>query len=215
MLSTGRSAPGAYRSLTEGFRKIVREEGTKGLFRGMVPALFGVTHGAFQFMFYEELKVWRQRERQQWRILEQLEEDRCQLAQGVEPDSAALEAVPTAALPSEELTNLDFISLSALSKIFAGTVTYPYQVLRARLQTYDADRLYTSTRDVLQKVWRTEGLQGFYKGYVCLFYDKNSLFCYIIFSFFPGIPTHGKRKPKNGWHSKQSKRHETKGKQAL
>lgn len=46
----------------------------------------------------------------------------------------------------------------------AGTVTYPYQVVRARLQTYDADRTYKNARDVVAEIWKAEGVSGFYKG---------------------------------------------------
>jgi solute carrier family 25 folate transporter 32 len=53
---------------------------------------------------------------------------------------------------------------SGLSKIFAGSATYPYQVVRSRLQTYDADKVYGSARDVVRQVWSREGISGFYKG---------------------------------------------------
>lgn len=64
----------------------------------------------------------------------------------------------------QELSALDFLVLSGLAKIFAGSATYPYQGVRARLQAYDADKTYKSARDVLVQVWRQEGLGGFYKG---------------------------------------------------
>ena len=63
-----------------------------------------------------------------------------------------------------ELGNWDFLTLSALSKVFAGTITYPYQVVRARLQTYDAPKLYKGAMDVVRQVWHKERLAGFYKG---------------------------------------------------
>lgn len=63
-----------------------------------------------------------------------------------------------------ELSALDFLVLSGLAKVFAGSATYPYQVVRARLQTYDADKAYKSARDVLVQIWKQEGLKGFYKG---------------------------------------------------
>ena len=44
-------------------------------------------------------------------------------------------------------------------------VTYPYQVIRSRLQAHDAKANYTSARDVIKKTFRAEGLHGFYKGY--------------------------------------------------
>ena len=62
------------------------------------------------------------------------------------------------------LGSADFLVLSGLAKLFAGSATYPYQVVRARLQMYDASRTYKTTRDVVAQMWRKEGLAGFYKG---------------------------------------------------
>jgi solute carrier family 25 folate transporter 32 len=62
------------------------------------------------------------------------------------------------------LGNLDLFFISSLSKIFAGCVTYPYQVLRSRLQTYDAHLVYRGVRDVIMQMWAKEGVAGFYKG---------------------------------------------------
>jgi solute carrier family 25 folate transporter 32 len=47
---------GNYRGLLDAFVKISRTEGLRGLYRGLIPGLFGVSHGAVQFMFYEEFK---------------------------------------------------------------------------------------------------------------------------------------------------------------
>ncbi|KAI9697912.1 MAG: hypothetical protein M1836_004264 [Candelina mexicana] len=130
MLSTGSSHPGAYTSMSDGVRQILRTEGLSGFYSGLLPSLVGVSHGAVQFMAYEQLKNWKADEG-----------DRRQ-----------------------ELSNLDYLWLSALSKVFAGSITYPYQVVRARLQTYDAQKTYEGARDVVMKVWRQEGVSGFYKG---------------------------------------------------
>lgn len=130
MLSTSKDAPGAYRGIGQGITSIVRREGLRGLYRGLLPSLFGVSHGAVQFAAYEQLKNYRARSRGD----------------------------------GSDLSNWDFLILSGLSKLFAGTVTYPYQVLRARLQTYDAQRTYKSVGDLLTQITRKEGLIGFYKG---------------------------------------------------
>ncbi|KAK3710589.1 mitochondrial FAD carrier protein flx1 [Vermiconidia calcicola] len=132
MLSTARNAPGAYTSTVQGTLSLYREEGLRGFYRGLIPSLFGVSHGAIQFMAYESLK-------NHWALFHR----------GGTKDN---------------LSNIDFLSLSAASKMFAGSITYPYQVVRARLQTYDAGKTYKGAWDVVTKVWSREGLGGFYKG---------------------------------------------------
>ncbi|KAM0719055.1 hypothetical protein Q7P37_004960 [Cladosporium fusiforme] len=131
MLSTARNSPGAYRSITHGTLDLYRSEGLKGFYRGLLPSLFGVSHGAIQFMVYERLK-------DHW---------------GMSRKGG-----------KQGLTNMDYLYLSATSKMFAGSITYPYQVVRARLQTYDAKAKYDGVGDVMKQVWKNEGLRGFYKG---------------------------------------------------
>ncbi|KAF8472507.1 mitochondrial folate carrier protein Flx1 [Kalaharituber pfeilii] len=155
MLSTGRGHPNAYTSLSHGLASLLQTEGPKGFFRGLVPALFGVTHGAIHFMFYEKLKMWRLQQLQRQKI------DPRQSQDSEEIDEVLLEGIDQ---QQTYLSNWDYITLSILSKVLAGASTYPYQVIRARLQTYDAGKEYTSARDVVAKVWRLEGWWGFYKG---------------------------------------------------
>ncbi|KAI1618026.1 MC family mitochondrial carrier protein [Exophiala viscosa] len=66
------------------------------------------------------------------------------------------------------LSNADTLLTSSLSKVFAGLITYPHQVVRARLQTYDPSAI-TPVRgpgmvDLIKQVWHNEGIVGFYKG---------------------------------------------------
>jgi len=130
MLSTGRNAPGAYRSISHGVLEIMRNEGIKGFWRGLVPSLFGISHGAVQFAAYENLKNWRGAQRGD----------------------------------KSKLSNLDYLLLSGASKIFAGSITYPYQVVRVRLQTYDAEQAYRGAGDAIRQIWSNEGIRGFYRG---------------------------------------------------
>lgn len=65
-------------------------------------------------------------------------------------------------LPEAQLSTVEYISVAALSKIFAVAATYPYQVIRARLQ--DQHMFYNGVLDVMTKTWRKEGISGFYKG---------------------------------------------------
>jgi solute carrier family 25 folate transporter 32 len=68
------------------------------------------------------------------------------------------------AMVTKKLGNVDFLVISGLSKVFAGCVTYPYQVIRSRLQTYEAHIVYRGAMDAISQIWAQEGIAGFYKG---------------------------------------------------
>ncbi|XP_063957246.1 solute carrier family 25 member 32-like [Lytechinus pictus] len=121
-----------YRGMWDALIKIHRYEGLRGLYKGLVPGLFGVSHGALQFMAYEELKK---------------------------------SYNSHMGLPSTgQLGALEYITFAALSKMFAVVTTYPYQVVRSRLQDQHAQ--YQGVRNTISVTYRGEGWKGFYKGLV-------------------------------------------------
>ncbi|KAG8835356.1 hypothetical protein FRC17_003839 [Serendipita sp. 399] len=102
-----------------GLYRLSKTEGIRGLYRGTSLALFGVTNGSLQFMTYELMKNWgfsRKRE---------------QLASRGEALSAE----------NDRLSNAYYTVISGISKLFALSATYPYQVVRARIQV-ELYRLY-------------------------------------------------------------------------
>ncbi len=144
--------------MIDAFRTIWREEGIRGLYRGIVPALFLTSHGSIQFAVYEYMK--------------EKSIDIFGIAQPV--------WVP--------------MITGGVSKIIAATATYPYQVIKSRLQqresslsispssssspsttftstttttstsTYLSEPKYKNTRDCIVKIMRHEGPTGFFRG---------------------------------------------------
>lgn len=121
-----------YNGVIDGLIKLYRNEGIKGFYKGFVPGLFGVSHGAIQFMAYEEFKKLNSR----------------YFGQAIEAKQSAL----------------TYITMAALSKIVAVVVTYPYQVIRARLQDRTYSQHYEGITDLISKILKNERARGFYKG---------------------------------------------------
>lgn len=139
MCTTTRFTPDAYTGLWNGLTRLAREEGIRGLYRGMVPALFGTSHGAIQFMAYEEMKKARNDLRKR------------------AGDSPAHEL-------DARLSTTEYLVMAASSKVTATVATYPYQVLRSRLQDRQTRDTYKGVWDCMKKIYAAEGGVGFYKG---------------------------------------------------
>lgn len=139
MCTTTRYTPDAYKGLIDGLKRLAKEEGIRGLYRGMVPALFGVSHGAIQFMVYEELKKWRNDLRKKQGSIDNTEHD-------------------------TRLSTTEYLTMAASSKVTATITTYPYQVLRSRLQDRETRDTYKGVMDCIRKIRVAEGYIGFYKG---------------------------------------------------
>ncbi|XP_071051619.1 solute carrier family 25 member 32-like [Onthophagus taurus] len=119
-----------YKGMMDALTKIYSKEGVRGYYKGFLPGLFGVSHGAIQFMVYEEMK------------------NKYNFYQGT--------SITT------KLTSFEYLTCAAVSKLVAAATTYPYQVIRARLQNQHYS--YDGATDCIVKTWSFEGWRGFYKG---------------------------------------------------
>ncbi|VAI02182.1 unnamed protein product [Triticum turgidum subsp. durum] len=126
----------------DALRTIRKEEGWRALYRGIGPGLLLVTHGAIQFTAYEELR-------------KAMISAKSKQTRGDDKGSEDL------------LNSVDYAALGAGSKLSAILLTYPYQVIRARLQQRpgsDGIPKYSDSWHVVKEAARYEGVRGFYRG---------------------------------------------------
>ncbi|KAJ6567377.1 mitochondrial carrier domain-containing protein [Mycena vulgaris] len=142
MFTTRSDSPTAYRGVWHGFSSIVRSEGVLGLFRGTSLALFGVSNGAIQFVAYERMKRWG------------FELKKKQFELAGRPWTTDV----------DKLSNTAYSVMSGGSKIAALAVTYPYQVVRSRIQNNATTHLYPTIPATIRRTWAQEGVRGFYRG---------------------------------------------------
>jgi solute carrier family 25 folate transporter 32 len=163
MLSSDRSAAGAYPSMWVGAARLLREEGIRGFYRGLGVGMLAVSHGAVQFAVYDPARrMYLARRRRRWDEAHPQQPDRRDDSgsEGKKRDGGG-GGVDEADQVSNEAT----LVLSTVSKLVAGAATYPLQVLRSRLQHYDAEEQFgKGVTGVVRKLWREEGVRGFYRG---------------------------------------------------
>ncbi|OSX60487.1 hypothetical protein POSPLADRAFT_1148334 [Postia placenta MAD-698-R-SB12] len=142
MFTTRAGSPDSYRGLWHGLTSIYRTEGLPGLYRGTTLALFGVSNGAIQFMAYEEMKRWGfERKRRQF----------TKEGKDYKPED-------------DKLSNTSYTIMSGASKLWALALTYPYQVIRSRIQNNATAHLYPTIPACIRRTWFEEGFRGFYRG---------------------------------------------------
>ncbi|KAJ8933391.1 hypothetical protein NQ314_014031 [Rhamnusium bicolor] len=119
-----------YNGMFDTLVKMYKTDGIRGYYKGLIPGIFGVSHGAVQFMVYEEMKKYYSYYYNQ----------------------------PI----STKLGTVEYLTFAAVSKIVAASSTYPYQVVRLRLQNQHYS--YKGAWDCVKQTWIYEGWRGFYKG---------------------------------------------------
>jgi solute carrier family 25 folate transporter 32 len=138
----GSGARQPYSGFLDALRTILRDEGWRAFYKGLGPSLLLVSHGAIQFTTYEEARKFVITLRNKQRKDDNIVGDKA-------------------------LTSVDYAALGALSKFFAALLTYPYQVIRARVQqrpNTDGLPKYRDSYHAFKETLRFEGIRGLYKG---------------------------------------------------
>lgn len=141
-----------YDGFFDGLLTIVREEGVYGLYRGLSPSLWLVSHGALQFTLYEGIKNRLRHNRMDLVAEKGTSQEKGRVFISKEDDT--------------EYSSLsDTLFASTLSKLIASVSTYPLQVARTRMQERMAcGESYGSFFRTLWHIARFEGARGLYGG---------------------------------------------------
>lgn len=126
-------------SAMDAAREIYKSDGIQGFWRGIGPALVLVINPVIQYTTYERLVgvllAWR---------------------------LARKGSQPTGKVGRSSLTDWDLFMLGAVSKLVATGGTYPYIVVKSRLQA--ATHKYSSSLKAVLHILHTEGASGLYAG---------------------------------------------------
>ncbi|KAM1174475.1 hypothetical protein EV2_027766 [Malus domestica] len=132
-----------YSGFYDALRTIIREEGWAALYKGLLPSLFlQVSHGAIQFTAYEELRK-------------------------IVVDFKSKKRRTHSGSADTVLNSVDYAALGGSSKVAAILLSYPFQVIRSRLQQRPSSEgipRYMDSWHVVRETARFEGIRGFYKG---------------------------------------------------
>lgn len=146
-----------YKNMVDAARTIVREEGLLALYKGAAPAMMLTSHGGVQFVTYEYLKT--------------------NFGTYTKAQRSVGGGGKDGGIVHQLQDSMGYLTMGAVSKIIASTVTYPLQVIKSRLQQRDIStelsstgkvqivkREYAGVLDCVTRIWKREGVVGFFKG---------------------------------------------------
>uniref|UniRef100_A0A0G4HJ93 Mitochondrial carrier protein n=1 Tax=Chromera velia CCMP2878 TaxID=1169474 RepID=A0A0G4HJ93_9ALVE len=138
-----------YAGWSDAFRDIIKNEGWKGLMKGVVPSYWGISEGAIYWMLYEKLK-------------KRLADEENGVVEEIPNDWTAPIRRAERALPKP----VRMFAVSGLCKAVASSFAYPHEVCRVRLRQGAVNGVfkYTGMLQTLQLVAKEEGIAGLYRG---------------------------------------------------
>ncbi|KAL1842796.1 hypothetical protein VTJ49DRAFT_4125 [Mycothermus thermophilus] len=140
----GGAAKRRYRNSLDCIRQILRDEGIRGLYKGMSASYLGVAESTMHWMLYEQIK----------RALARREE---RIVRSGRPKNAWDHTVDWTGK----------VGAAGFAKLVAAVLTYPHEVARTRLRQAplaDGRPKYTGLAQCFKLVWKEEGMLGLYGG---------------------------------------------------
>jgi len=129
-----------YKNSWDCLKKVARNEGLKGLYKGLGASYLGVFESTLQFVLYERMKLVMVRHRNSHR---------------------------QSLFPREFQEWFDYFVIAAGSKFIAAIITYPHEVVRTRLREPPLPGRPPKYRGIIPTVsviLREEGFRAFYGG---------------------------------------------------
>lgn len=133
-----------YKNSLDCVRQTIREEGFRGLYRGLTASYLGVTESTLQWFLYEQGKLYLSR--REARLT----------ASGRDPT-----------VWDQTVDWGGKVGAAGSAKFFAAIITYPHEVIRTRMRQAPLQngRLkYTGLVQCFMTIWREEGLASLYGG---------------------------------------------------
>jgi len=126
-------------------KQVVRQEGFRGLYRGLSASFLGVSESTLQWVLYEQMKGYLKRREEK-------------IVLSGRPKNAWDRTV--------EWTGR--VGAAGSAKLFAAVITYPHEVVRTRLRQAPVKATgqpkYTGLVQCFKLIWKEEGMVAMYGG---------------------------------------------------
>ena len=189
-----------YRSMRHAFSRIMVEEGPLSFFSGLSASILGLSHIMIQFPLYEYIKrelAVRQHAQLSTSEVAAMGHSKSSFSGSGgglrrERTGSRQGEASSSSLPPPPMSHV--IAASAISKFVASTITYPHEVIRARLQFDQGGKLYSGLIDATRKTLRTDGLGGLWLGFR-LNIVRTIPQCVVTFTLYECAPRHAQPSP--------------------
>ncbi|KAH0536377.1 hypothetical protein FGG08_006751 [Glutinoglossum americanum] len=142
--STSAASQRLYKNSLDCTVQVLRQEGIRGLYRGLSASYLGVSESTLQWVLYEQMKLYLVKREE--RLI------------ASERDRTAWDHV---------VSYGGKLGAAGGAKFFAALITYPHEVARTRLRqapTQNGQLKYTGLLQCFRVIWKEEGLVSMYGG---------------------------------------------------